>query len=279
MSGGDIMRRLILLVAASGAFAAGAVQAQSFPSAHTSATRYDAMGRVTGVIAPDPDGAGPLKFAATRTTYDAAGRPIKVETGELADWQSEAVQPKDWELHTSFTLLSSVETSYDALDRKTKEVMKGGDTVAVSVVQYSYDLGGRLECTAQRMNPSLYASLPGSACSLGTEGSFGPDRITRNIYDAAGQLLKVQKAVGTPLQEDYATYTYSLNGKRTSLTDARGYKATMTYDGHDRQARWYFPSPTTTGVASTTDYEEYGYDANGNRTSLRKRDGLSLIHI
>ncbi len=100
-------------------------------------------------------------------------------------------------------------------------------------------------------------------------GGFGPDRITRNIYDPAGQLLKIQKGYGTALQEDYATYTYSANGKQTSLTDARGYKAAMTWDGFDRQARWYFPSPTATGTASTTDYEEYGYDANGNRTSSR----------
>lgn len=249
--------------------------AQSSPSAYTSATRYDAMGRVTGTIAPDPDGAGPLKYAATRTTYDAAGRPIKEETGELASWQSETVAPASW---TGFTILSWVETSFDLLSRKTKEVTKGSGGVITSVVQYSYDASGRLECTAQRMNPATYGSLPPSACTLGTEGSFGPDRVTKNVYDAAGQLLKVQKAYGTPLQEDYATYTYSLNGKQTSLTDARGYRAEMTWDGHDRQTRWHFPSPTTTGVASTSDYEEYGYDANGNRTSLRKRDGSTIAY-
>src|SRR3546814_8038814 len=57
------------------------------------ATRYDAAGRVTGTIAPDPDGAGAIKYAATRTTYDAAGRPAKIETGELASWQSESIAP------------------------------------------------------------------------------------------------------------------------------------------------------------------------------------------
>ena len=81
------MTRLILSVAASlagTAVATAPAYAQSAPSAHTSATRYDAMGRVTGTIAPDPDGAGPLKYAATRTTYDAAGCLIKVEMWELA---------------------------------------------------------------------------------------------------------------------------------------------------------------------------------------------------
>src|SRR3954463_13488016 len=32
------------------------------------------------------------------------------------------------------------------------------------------------------------------------------------------------------------------------------------------------------GVANQADYEEYGYDAAGNRTSLRKRDGVTLTY-
>ena len=52
----------------------------------------------------------------------------------------------------------------------------------------------------------------------------------------------------------------------------------MTYDGHDRQVRWVFPSKTTPGVTDPSDYEQYGYDPNGNRTSLRKRDGAVLTY-
>ncbi len=33
---------------------------------------------------------------------------------------------------------------------------------------------------------------------------------------------------------------------------------------------WAFPSATTPGAASTTDFEQYSYDANGNGTSLIK---------
>jgi YD repeat-containing protein len=88
----------------------------------------------------------------------------------------------------------------------------------------------------------------------------------------------VQKAYGTTLQIDYAVYTYSPDGKQASMTDAKGYVATMTYDGFDRQSQWNFPSPTTPGVTSTTDYEAYGYDPNGNRTSLKKRDGQMLYY-
>lgn len=252
---------------------AGQAHAQAAASAYTTGYRYDAMGRQTGTIMPDPDGAGSLKFPAVRNTYDAAGRLVKVETGELSAWQSHTVAPSAW---TGFTINQKVDTTYDVMDRKITEKSSGSSGVTYALTQYSYDAVGRLECTAVRMNPATYGSLPTSACMLGTEGTQGPDRITKNVYDAAGQLTKVQKAVGTTLAEDYATYTYSANGKRTSMTDARGYRADFTYDGFDRQKRWYFPSKTTTGVASTTDYEEYGYDPNGNRTSLRKRDGSTI---
>jgi hypothetical protein len=70
--------------------------AQSAASAFTSAIRYDNVGRVTGTIAPDPDGTGPIHYAAARNTYDAAGRLMRVEKGELATWQSEAVAPVSW---------------------------------------------------------------------------------------------------------------------------------------------------------------------------------------
>lgn len=271
------MKNLRRILATASVFAiafAGQARAQSSPSAYTSATRYNADGQVVGTIAPDPDGGGALAFAATRTTYDAAGRVTKFETGELSSWQAETVLPSNW--GGSFTVFSSVETTYDTANRKVKEITKGSDNVAVSAIQYSYNANGLLECSAQRLNTSIYGSLPSSACTLGTEGIFGPDRITRNTYDAVGRLTKIQKAYGTALQEDYASYTYSPNGKRTSLTDARGYKASMTYDTYDRQVKWNFPSPTTTGTVSTTDYEEYGYDTQGNRTSLRKRDGSTI---
>ncbi|NML05968.1 RHS repeat-associated core domain-containing protein [Sphingomonas sp. G-3-2-10] len=289
---GDVKKRALLRgmvsvgAIAVAMLAGGAARAQSSASDHTFATRYDAMDRVTGTIRPDPDAASPLKHAAVRNTYDQAGRLIKVEKGELAAWQSEAIAPSGW---TGFTILETIDLTYDSSDRKLTEKRSTGNTptpTPISLTQYSYDASGRLECTAVRMNTAAYGSLPSSACTLGTSGAYGPDRITRNSYDAANQLLKVQQAYGITtangfpetLQADYATYTYSLNGKQTSMIDANGNTASFEYDGFDRQVKWRFPSPTTAGTVSTTDYEEYGYDANGNRTSLRKRDGQTLTY-
>jgi RHS repeat-associated protein len=253
--------------------------------------RYDAVGRTTGTIAPDPDGAGPLHFAAVRNTYDIAGRLIKVEQGELAAWQSDAVSPASW---SGFTVLGSVETVYDQMGRKIRESAKGSDGVAVSLTQYSYDLAGRLSCTATRMNFAVYGNLPASACTPGPEGVVGLDRISRTVYDAAGQVLQQRVGVGSTVEAADVTYAYNLSGQIAIVVDANGNRADYHYDGHGRQDRWTFPSTSrpaayndatpasalaSAGAVSAGDYEAYGYDANGNRTSFRKRDGLTLNFI
>ena len=83
-------------------------------------------------------------------------------------------------------------------------------------------------------------------------------------------------SVPATLQQDYVTYAYTNDSKQQFVTDANGNKAQFTYDGHDRLSKWSFPSPTTPGTVSATDYEQYGYDAAGNRLSLRRRDGRTL---
>lgn len=249
------------------------VVAQSTASPYTEGIRYDAARRVTGHISPDPDGTGPLRFAATRFTYDASGNQNRVENGELLNWQDQTIAPANW---ATFAVFDKAETAYDGSDRKSQTTVTGSDGVVTAITQYSYDAVGRLQCTAERMNPSVYLSLPTSACTLSIEGANGPDRITYNTYDAAGQLLTVERAYGTSIQEVYATYTYSPNGRQTSVTDANGNKSSMTYDGFDRETQWTFPSPTTVGTVNAADFEAYGYDADNNRTSLRRRDGRTL---
>ena len=293
------LRRLLIASSAILALAAPSVAwGQASPSPYTSGTRYDLMHRVTGTIAPDPDGSGPLHYAAVRNTYDARGRLITVEKGELAAWQSEQIDPRNWQNYTTFTIFSRIDTTYDDLDRKIMDKVSAGGTV-YQVTQYSYDGMDRLQCTAERMNPAVFSSLPASACTLGQEGTgagdFGPDRITRNNYDPAGDLLSIQKAYGTPLVQTYASYLYDSDGRPISVTDADRNVAKMRYDGFEREISWSFPSKTTVGATSTCtdtpvsesgnvagppetraasdDCEKYAYDKDGNRVTLMKRDG------
>jgi RHS repeat-associated protein len=224
--------------------------------------RYDVYGRKTWEIGAL--GANGLRMA-TRTTYrDSDDKVLYTESGTIPAWDSFAL-----------TVISRTDMTYDGHRNPIRTAVTAGGSVQ-SVSDSSYSDRGQVECTAVRMNPAVFGSLPASACTLSTAGSQGSDRITHNIYDAAGQMTQVQRAYGTSLQQNYATYTYSSNGKQTSVTDANGNRAEMTYDGFDRQRRWVFPSITTPGTANAADYEEYGYDAAGNRTSLRKRDGSTL---
>lgn len=259
--------------------------AQALPSPYTTGERYDLLGHKTGILYPDPDGNGPLHYRAVRNTYDSTGRLITVENGELAAWQPQAIEPKDW---TGFTIFSRVDSAYDSLDHKiqekSQEVTLSGTTTR-SVNQYSYDPVGRLQCAAIRMDPNQWLSQT-DACEPQLTGSWGPDRIVRTTYKPAGQILKVQKAYGVTtakgfsvtLEQDYQTYDYSPNGLPAYVIDANGNKTAYGYDGFDRLALTAFPSISTPGAASTTDYEQYSYDANGNRTSLRKRDGRTTTY-
>lgn len=247
--------------------AAGRLLMQDGPLAGTDDARYfqyDILGRKTWEIGPaNADGSRP----ATRYTYRASDDKVTLaETGTIPDATS-----------STLTVASSVQTDYDARRNPVRTATVAGGTT-YRVTSASFDDRGQPICQTVRMNPAAFASLPSDACTLGTAGADGPDRITRNTHDAAGQLLKIQKAYATPLQQDYATYTYTANGKQASVKDANGNLATLAYDGFDRLSRWTFPSKTVPGQVNAADYEAYGYDAAGNRTSLRKRDGVTLSY-
>jgi YD repeat-containing protein len=239
-------------------------------TADTTRYRYNASREVIGAVGPDPDGAGALKHRAIRTTYDGGGRVTRVEAGNV-DSQSDA----DW---AAFSALQRVEQDYDANARPVVQRLMAG-TTTYSLTQTNYDVLGRVRCVAQRMNPNEFAtsSLPSDACALDTEGSFGPARIARASYNAVGEVTKVETGVGvTGVAADEVTSTYSNNGRAATVTDANGNRTSYVYDGFDRLSQTQFPSPTTPGSSNSSDYEQLSYDANGNVTARRLRDGQSI---
>ena len=226
---------------------------------------YDQFGRKTWAIGP-ADTSGLRR--ATQTTYrNSDDRVTAVEVGYVTSVTSPVLVP-----------LTRTDTSYDSRRNPTVETVSAAGT-PYTLTQRTFDDRGRLTCEARRMNAATFSSLPADACTLGTPGSFGDDRIARNVYDNGSQLLQVQRAVGTSIQQNYATYTYTPNGQPQTVKDANGNLTTYEYDGFDRRSKWRFPVATSgAGSSSTTDYEQYGYDSVGNRTSLRKRDGKTLIY-
>lgn len=227
------------------------------PTGATTTTAYDADRRIVSAISADPDGSGPLGRRGVFYSYTPAG-----QVG------STVVATIDNSGNTTQKLL--VASSYDANNRKLTDTLWSGST-AYSLTQYSYDAAGRPDCTAVRMTPGAYGSLP-DACALGPYGGAGPDRIGRNEYDALGRVTKAWSAYGTA--DASATQTrYTDNGKVANVTDPKGNLTSYVYDSFDRPIETHYPTPGNGSVSSATDYDALVYDAGGNVVQHRLRDG------
>jgi RHS repeat-associated protein len=249
-------------------------------SDYTTYYRWDDDRRLTMKIGPDPDGSGAKPRRAEKYSYNADGQVVQTEIGSTTQ-----VTGGD------FAASQIIQTRYDAVGNKTQVYSYAG-TTAATLTQFSYDANDRPACTAVRMTTSqfdaLYAVDRPDACAVSASSNPNTDRITSNKYDAAGQLDTVMRAVGTSDLQAYARYGYSPNGKQLWVKDAAGWtseapdpsgnRTTYVYDGFDRLERQIFPSKTTRDVSNTGDYEAYGYDLNGNRTSLRKRNNVTLTY-
>ena len=178
---------------------------------------YDADRWPTLAVGPDPDGSGPLKNRATRTNYNDDGTVASTEVG-TADADG-----------SNFASLQQTTTGYDPAGRKVKDTVTAGGTT-FGLTQYSYDPANRATCAAVRMNPAAFGNLPASACSLGTQGPDGPDRITRTTYDEVGRSASVTNGYGTPDAAVDVRANYTANGQVQTATDAKENVTTYGYD-------------------------------------------------
>lgn len=229
--------------------------------------RYDANRQLIGLIRPDPDSASSRKHPATRYTYNADGQATAVEQGTVNS-QSDP----DW---ASFASLAKNEYVYDSIGRLARSNYVTGSTTH-AVTQYSYTAVNLPECVAIRMNPAEFSSLPSSACTLDTAGSFGNDRITKYLYTNADQVYQVKSAFGiVGLEQTTATFTYTDNAQRATLADAKGNLTTFEYDGFDRMRKIRYPDASNGSTSSTTDYDYFVFDAASNITQWTRRGWAS----
>ena len=252
--------------------AVGDVASVDGPLAGTADTTrffYDQARQRTSVIGPDPDGAGVRRAMGAKTAYDAAGRVTAQTVGTVTGSDASGI--------VSMTAGQKVLNTYDGNGRRVVEYLTGANDAPVSLTQYSYTSDGLLDCAALRMNPASYASLPG-ACTLGPEGTKGPDRITKASYDALSRVVKVRTALNTTAAADEMATIFTANGQQAWVEDGNGNRTSYYYDGFDRVASMAMPSKTTAHVSSSADYESYAYDANGNLTSQRLRDGVVVVY-
>jgi len=228
----------------------------------TYVTHYDALRRVIGQVGPDPDGGGPRPSVAVRTTYDARGAPVSVETGTVTGQTIAA-----W---SGFVPLQVRSRDFDSALRPIKSTLSASG-VTYAVEQTSYDSVGRVDCVATRMNPTLFASLPASACTPTTPGSYGPDRIVQSGYDSADRVVTVTSGVGSTHPITEQTRSFATTGNLATIADGKGNTTSYEYDTFGRLFRIRYPDPTTAGVSSATDYEELQYNLKSEVVSTRRR--------
>ncbi len=238
-------------------------------AADTTRLRYDAARQTIGVIGPDPDGAGPGKHRAQRITYNSDGQATSIANGTVNS-QSDP----DWAL---FATLEQLNITYNAQALAVRQELVAQSTTQ-AVTQMSYDAAGRSQCEAVRMNPAVFAGLPASACSLGAQGANGPDRIVRYTYNGADQVTQVTSGFATANAINDVTNFYNGFGQLESILDAAGNRTSYEYDGLNRLARVRYPSPTTPGASSVSDFEEYTYNALSSITQERRRDGQTISY-
>lgn len=234
-------------------------------AADTAKARYDVARQVIGVVGPDADGAGSRKHLAQRLTYNLDGQLTNTEIGNVNS-QSDP----DW---AAMTVAQNAVSTFDTNARRIKSELKAGATI-YAVAQTNYDTLGRVNCSVTRMDPAQWAGQTDACLPQTSNATTGPDRVAKNIYDAASQLTQVQTAVGTAELANEVSNTYSNNGAPLNATDGENNRTTYDYDGFDRTAKIRYPDGTQGSLtSSTTDYEQMTYDANSNITQRRLRDG------
>jgi RHS repeat-associated protein len=229
-------------------------------SADMTRYRYDGLRHVIGKI--DPAGSSG-KHRATRYTFDGSSNLAKIERGTVNS-QSDV----DW---SAFASLQSLEYYYDLMGRLIRETQSGNGAIA-AFTQYSFDAAGRADCKAIRMDPSQWASQS-NACVAQTTGAYGPDRVTRNVYNVASEITQFRVAVGTTDEAAQVTNTYTPNGNSKTVIDGENNLTTYSRDAYDRLVKTNYPDPTVKGSSSSSIYEQTAYDFNGNVTQRRLRDG------
>jgi len=245
----------------------GDIASVTDPVGNVTSTTYALDRQPTLTIGPSIDGTATSTRRGVQYNYNADGLPSVVTAGSY---------------FPSTTILTPIvvhTTGYDTQGRKTTDSVSNGTTI-YSLTQYSYTSAGRLDCSAVRMNSTKFGgSPPASACTLDTQGSAGPDRITHYVYDNAGQILKTQSAYGLAGQQrNDVTYTYTSHNLKETMTDPLGNLTSFVYDGHDRLLRTCYQGTLSACQSNTAiDYVQLGYDSAGRLISRSRRGSPAAL--
>jgi RHS repeat-associated protein len=230
---------------------------------HTTTYRYDGNGNLTSVTRP---GSNTTSYAYDNTTFELIA----------------VIDPRN--RTTSY--------GYDAHGDLTSVTDPDGNETT-----YAYNAAG---CRIALVSPNgnVSGGSPGdyltsySYNGAGSQGCDKPASVTDPLnhtnsytYDQVGNLLSVTNPLGKTTSFTYndanelvgktfpdgstISSTYTSRGELASVTDQLGHKTTYTYDAAGHLIMKVTPRGNLPG-ANPADYTwTYGYDANGNLTSLK----------
>jgi RHS repeat-associated protein len=249
---------------------AGRVTGTLDPLGRLTAYEYDAAGRQTKIIQPDPDRNGPLPAPMTQYVYNTGGQLVQVidPLGRVTAYE------------------------YDALGRRSRVILPDPDgpgPLTAPETLYQYDKLGRLVAVTDPLgNVTTYEYDARGRQIRVTQpdpDGNGPLEapVTQYVYDAAGQLLQLTDPLGRITTYEYdglgrqikitqsdpdgegpelapwTTFTYDAAGRLVSQADRLNHTTTFTYDNLGRLI-----SQTDANGAETT----FSYDPAGRRLSL-----------
>jgi YD repeat-containing protein len=224
-------------------------------------TQYDAMGRVMKQSNPTevnsswtPTGDDAAGWVYTQQTYDWKSRPL--ETTHLADGTVK---------YASYggcgCAGGEVATLTDEVGRQQKvysDVL--GRTAKAEILQTVNNITSVYSTTANTYNARDQVTLVRQFQGADTSGVY---QDTTMSYDGYGRLLT--KHVPEQNAGTATAYTYNTDDSVQSVTDARGASATYAYNGRHLVTGINYSAPA--GITPTSNVS-FGYDADGNRTSM-----------
>jgi RHS repeat-associated protein len=231
--------------------------------------KFTPDGKLSGWVTPD---GGQLKFE-----YDVSGRltkeidPAGRTTEYIYDAAGRVTQIKD-----SLTG-ATLSKEYDAGGRVTKEIDSLGNSTA-----YQYARDGKLTSTTDARGNTWSYTYSGSTVTIidpfGQKTTFVNDEYylpTSTIY-ADGSTSGVEYLYNSNLQEakDYITRIVDTAGRDRHFTyDSFGQLATATDIADAVTTYTYGDNGLTQVTGPTGEIRSYGYDADGNQTSITYGDG------
>lgn len=225
----------------------------------TTSFGYDSAGNLTSITRPGSN--------VTSYTYDGGGEGLRVS---MTDPRSKTTT-YGYDSSNNLTSVTDPDGNitsygYDSTGRRTSIVDPRGNVSGCScaanyTTSFTYNAAGQvLTATDQLGNVSTFTyDDTGNRASLKT----ALNKTWTYAYNDANEVTSV-----TAPDSSSITNMYTVRGELASVTDQLGHKTSFTYDDAGRLATKVMPRGNESG-ATPSDYTyTYGYDANGNLTSI-----------